>query len=393
MSAVAALILVFATVDPWLDKAGFLAGGLDVHIYRDGASRILHGRALYTEPTLAGLLYTYTPFSAIAFVPVLVVPAASLTDVWMLVNLGVLYACVLQSWRMLGYRVTARLAGAAALLALSCVFLEPVRTTLFYGQINLVLMLLMLWDFGRARDSTLRGFGAGVAAGIKLVPGYFIVQYLALRQWRSAATATVVLCATIALAWLVLPGDSRQYWFSTFFDSQRIADDNVPANQSIRGAIAHLLGGPAPLGLWIVVAGVVAGASLALTVTLYRRGERLLAVTVAGLTSCAVSPFSWGHHWVWFVPLIVHFVHRAQTRRYWWIAVFGTVLATGAWAYRWNDDYASVGVFLLPKPWHTEPILENVYVLVYVLALAYAASVAREFRVVLPRSEDRASLV
>ncbi|MFJ4651848.1 glycosyltransferase 87 family protein [Nocardia sp. NPDC088792] len=393
MSAIAALILVFATVDPWLDKAGFLAGGLDVHIYRDGASRILHGRALYTEPTLAGLLYTYTPFSAIAFVPALVVPAAWLTDVWMLVNLGVLYACVLQSWRMLGYRVTARLAGAAGLLALSCVFLEPVRTTLFYGQINLVLMLLVLWDFGRARDSTLRGFGVGIAAGIKLVPGYFIVQYLALRQWRSAGTAAAVLCATIALAWIALPDDSRQYWFSTFFDSERIADDNAPANQSIRGAIAHLLGGPAPLGLWLVVAGAVAAGSLALTVTLYRRGERLLAVTVAGLTSCAVSPFSWGHHWVWFVPLIVHFVHRAQTRSHWWIAVVGMVVATGAWAYRWNDDYASVGVFLLPKPWHTEPILENAYIIVYALALAYAATVAREFPAVLPRSRDRASLV
>src|SRR5437899_838563 len=72
VSAVTALILVFTTVDPWLDKAGILAGGLDVHVYRDGAWKILHDRPLYTEPSIYGLLYTYTPFSTLAFVPIAV---------------------------------------------------------------------------------------------------------------------------------------------------------------------------------------------------------------------------------------------------------------------------------------------------------------------------------
>ncbi|GAB2509592.1 glycosyltransferase 87 family protein [Nocardia heshunensis] len=372
LSAATALTLLFTTVDPRLEKAGILAGGLDVHIYREGAWRLLHGHSLYAEETVGGLLYTYTPFSAIVFMPGLAVPAAWITDAFLLVNVVVLYACVLLCWRMLGYRITPRIAGIAALLAITCLFLEPVRTTLFYGQINLVLMLLVLWDFARPDDSRARGIGVGLAAGVKLVPAFFIVQYLALRQWRAAATATAALAATIALAWIVSPGESRQYWFSTFFHADRIAPETDPANQSIRGVLAHLSGGSSPVWLWLILAGAVAIAGLWLSVALYRQDERLLSVTLAGMTACAISPFSWGHHWVWFVPLLVHLVHRAQTRPGWWIAAAALFVSAGAWTYQWTPDFASVGVFVLPKPWHSEPILENAHVLVFAFAALYA---------------------
>lgn len=31
----------------------------------------------------------------------------------------------------------------------------------------------------------------------------------------------------------------------------------------------------------------------------------MLAITLCGLCSAAVSPWSWDHHWVWLVPLLV----------------------------------------------------------------------------------------
>ncbi|WP_067574108.1 glycosyltransferase 87 family protein [Nocardia acidivorans] len=378
VGAVLAVALVLTTVNPWMSESGgILAGGLDAHVYRDGADRVLQGRPLYTEPTFFGLLYTYTPFSALVFLPIVVIPWSWLTYASLLVNLIVLFGCVLLCWRTLGYRLTPGLAGVSALLTLTCLFLEPVRTTMFYGQINLVLMLLVLWDFVRADESRIRGIGVGVAAGIKLVPAYFVVQYLALRQWRSAAVAALIFLGTIALAWVVVPDDSHRYWFSTFFQSDRIAPDTNPANQSIRGVLAHLGDGAAPIWLWLVVTIVTTFVSLAITVALHQRGERLLAVTLAGMTACAVSPFAWGHHWVWFVPLLVHLVDRAQSNPRWWAAAALLFVGTGAWAYHWGENYVSVGIFLLPKPWHTEPILENSHVLVYLAALAYGAFIAK----------------
>ncbi|MGO4615002.1 glycosyltransferase 87 family protein [Nocardia sp. 2YAB30] len=371
-SALVALVLVFTTVDPWLDRAGILAGGLDVHVYRDGAWRVLHGHPLYTEPSVHGLLYTYTPFSTLAFIPIDLLPWGWVTNTWLAVNLVVLFGCIRLSWRILGYRLDARSTFACVLLAITCAFMEPVRTTLYYGQINLVLMLLVLWDCARGDRGGLRGLGVGVAAGIKLVPLYFVAHFIALRQWRAALTASATFVASVGLAWAVLPADSWQYWSSTFLQSDRIALDTHPANQSLRGAIAHLTGHPAPMWLWLPLAGAVAATSLVVTARLHACGERLLAIVLAGLTACAISPFSWGHHWVWFVPLLVHVIHKALTRPGWWIGAAALYVSIGAWTYQWSQTYVSVGLFLYPPWWPIAPILLNGYVVAYAAVLVGA---------------------
>lgn len=368
-TAVLSLVLIFTTVDPWLDQAGMLVGGFDVHVYRDGAWKIVHHHPLYTEQTHRGLYYTYTPFSTLIFLPILAVPWAAVTNTFLVLNVCVLYVCVLLCWRVLGYRFTGRLALVSALLALTCAFLEPVRSTLYYGQINLALMGLVLWGFSRAPGSRLRGIGVGLAAGIKLVPLFFVAQFVVLRQWRAAMVASITFVATIVVAAAVLRSDSRQYWTHTFFESDRIAPDTMPANQSIRGVIAHITDRQAPVWLWLLIAVPVAVAGLWVAAELNRRGEVLLGVTVAGLTSCAVSPFAWNHHWVWFVPLLVDLVNRAQSQARWWWAAAGLYVAVGAWAYHWNDRWVVTGWFLFPPSWPISPILLNCYVIVYAVIL------------------------
>lgn len=374
-SAVTALVLVFTTVDPWLNRAGILAGGADVHIYRDGALRVLHHIPLYADPTLFGLWYTYTPFSTIVFIPIERIPEPALNNVWLAINLGVLLACVLLCWRTLGYRLSPRLVTAGALLTLTCTFLEPVRTTLFYGQINLVLMLIVLVDLGRDDRSMLRGIGVGIAAGIKLTPGYFVALFLAKRQWRSAVTAVLTFVGSVVFAWLVLPSDSTRYWTSTFFQSTRIAVDTHPSNQCIRGALAHLIGRPAPTWLWVLIAGAVTVVSLHVAAELHRHGERLLAVTLSGLTASAVSPYSWSHHWVWFVPLLVYLLHRALSDARWWLAAAVVFLSAGSWPYAWNETNVVIGLFLFPPAWAVTPaVLMNIYVILYVGVLVGACT-------------------
>ena len=187
--AIASVVLVFTTVRPWMPTIGIFAGGADLDVYRDGARHVMEDLPLYTEPVIHGLLYTYTPFSTLMFIPFGLLPGGIDKYIWMGANVLLLVAIVALCWRMLGYRITPYLVGVSALLAVACTFLEPVRTTLFYGQINLVLMALVLWDVSRGENSKLKGVGVGIAAGIKLTPAYFVLYYLVLRQWRAAAVA------------------------------------------------------------------------------------------------------------------------------------------------------------------------------------------------------------
>ncbi|WAM12199.1 glycosyltransferase 87 family protein [Rhodococcus sp. JS3073] len=371
--ATVAVAAVLGTVDPWLPKIGLFAGGADLHVYRDGGWRVLHGLPLYGGPVVLGLLYTYTPFSALAFVLLERIPGAFVDDLWMVVNLGVLAGCILLCWRILGYRITPYLLLVTALTTVTCTFVEPVRTTLFYGQINLVLMLWVLWDFSRPERSILRGVGIGLGAAIKLTPAFFVILLLALRQWRAAAVATSVFAGTVALAWVVVPRDSSRYWTSTFFDSTRIADDAHPSNQSLRGTLTRLTDGQAPPWLWLILAGAVAVVGLVVSVRLYDRDERLLSVVLGGLTAAVVSPYSWSHHWVWLVPLMVFVMHRAVSGNgRWWFACAALFVSTAAWPYWWGPNFAVVGLFLYPPSWPVAFLLQNIYVLVYVPVLASA---------------------
>ena len=79
---------------------------------------------------------------------------------------------------------------------------EPVQQTLALGQVNLLLMLLVVADLltagaltpggSKGRTRWWHGLGIGIAAGVKLTPLIFIPYLLLIRRYRQAATATGV---------------------------------------------------------------------------------------------------------------------------------------------------------------------------------------------------------
>ncbi|OAN42018.1 glycosyltransferase 87 family protein [Mycolicibacterium iranicum] len=375
--ATLSVVLALTTISPAANW-GLFDGGVDLDVYRKGAWHVLSGLPLYEMPVDKKLFYTYTPFSAILFVPLDLLPVVADRHYWLAVNIGVLTASVVASWRLLGYRMGWRLTGVSVLIALGCVFLEPVRTSLFFGQINLVLMLLVLSDAAGIQRSRLAGIGTGIAAGIKLTPAYFVLYFLALRQWRVAALGVGAFASTIALGWLLLPEDSQKYWTGTFVRSERV-DGRLahPSNQSVRGAMARVMGEEPALWLWLTIAIVIAALSLWIAVRLYRTDERLLSVTLVGLTTAAVSPFSWTHHWVWVVPLFVWLVDRALRSWRWWLIPAALFVTLGAWPYwypRLKDP--RIGFYLFPHDHPLEVVQVNMYVSLYVALLVGAAILA-----------------
>ncbi|HTQ19382.1 glycosyltransferase 87 family protein [Mycobacterium sp.] len=380
VAAAASIVLLTTLVTPQERDIGLLVGGWDFHVYRGGGRYVLNDLPLYTKPLdcCTPLLYTYTPFSALVFVPFVWLPDDADQHIWLAINVVLLIACVMLCFRILGYRITPYLAGISALLAIACGFLEPVRTTLFYGQINLLLMLMVLWDASRPEGSRLKGIGIGLAAGIKITPAYFVLYYLLLRQWRAAGVAVATLAATIGLGWLVLPRDSWQYWGGKFLDSSRISNWVFdPANQSLRGAIARLTKEMPATWLWVLADACLVAISMWIAVRLYRHGEPLLAVSVAGLSATAASPFTWTHHWVWLVPMTVYLMHRAVANAWWWVAVVPLFAVMGSWSVLLpNDHQQRIGLYLFQRtgvPWQ---VLLNLHLAVYAALLIIAGLIA-----------------
>ena len=279
---------------------------IDLQVYRAGGEHVLHGEPLYAGGVLLDLPFVYPPVAAALFAPLAVLPLGLLKVLWTAAGLGLLVAVVHRCGRSLGAPLGV---AGSVLLAVLATGLDPVRTTLYLGQINIVLLALVVGDLLGRPGSRWRGVGVGLAAAVKLTPLLFVAYLLVTGRRRAAATALATFAAAVGLGFLVAPGDSATYWLhGTFAAADRISDVAGTTNHSLNGLLARA---GAPAGLWLAGAAVLGAATLAVAVRAHRAGQEVLAVTVCGLASAALAPFAWSHHWVWVVPLVVLLVHRA----------------------------------------------------------------------------------
>lgn len=353
--------------------------GVDLNVYRAGAETVLHGLPLYAGPVTYQNLFTYPPFAALLFLPLVALPIEPLAALAILVQIGLLILATGLCLRLLGYRHDRSLRLISVLLASFLLWLEPVWLTITLGQINIVLMLLVLWDSSH-QDSRWKGIGIGLASGIKLTPLIFIGYLLLTRRYRVAATALATFIGTVATGFLILPADAVKYWTGTFISASRIGDPASPSNQSLAGMFSRFAGVDSlPAWPWLTAAALIGSAGLALAVLAHRRDEVLLGVTLVGLTATVISPFSWDHHWVWFIPLIVFLLHigRQPEMRLGRLPALTTYLLAFCWFTKLTPlggrREPGKGLFQLDAwPW-IEPITRNVFVWIFLSTLPLAA--------------------
>jgi alpha-1,2-mannosyltransferase len=339
----------------------YMAAMRDLVVYRNGglivrhvspAYDLHHGSPLYDWTGPNGVQFTYPPFAAVIFS---VASVLSWTAMRWAMTLASLAALGLSTWLVfgaLGYRdrPAIRLGATLGVSALALAT-EPVQQTLALGQVNLLLMLLVVADLltggaltpgGRTR--WWHGLGIGIAAGVKLTPLIFIPYLLLIRRYRQAAVASGVFAATVALGYAILPRDSGTYWaHGLFLRANRIVFLGTRGNQSLRGVLTRLAGsvssGTVP---WIAAAVLVAVAGLVAAALLYRARQPVPAMLACALTGLLVSPLSWDHHWVWVAPGIALLAHlgasagRRAARAAWWAAGVLLFLVFACWPQFWN---------------------------------------------------------
>jgi alpha-1,2-mannosyltransferase len=280
----------------------------DLRVYRGAVLWWLQGEPLYAFALPPGLKgFTYPPFSAALLVPLTWLPEGPAEILVLLASVAVV---VLVTWWLVA--PVARRHGVSSwfsvALAVPVVLaMEPIRLTLGEGQLNMFILALVLADVvALRRGRAWCGIGIGLATACKLTPGLFIVFLALIGRRRAAVVATGTTLGATLLGFVVAPGTSWQYWTSTLWDTSRVGQLDNPWNQSMLGLLAHV-SDPAPPDrlLWALLAAGVAVLGLGRAVRVYRRGDDLAAVTLAGLTACLVSPISWVHHLYWVVPALV----------------------------------------------------------------------------------------
>ena len=290
-------------------------GGNDLYIYRLGAETIADGPGgpgLY-EVSLDNYPFTYPPFAALLFVPFALMPKEVGMALMMLITAGIAW------W--LGWIITRYVsgrgvhiplyehlgtAGCASTLALLIWASGPWRLTTHFGQINAVILLLVLADFLRPATRVPRGMLIGIAGGIKLTPLAFGLILLMRKDWRGVASVAGGFVGTIAVGFLAVPGEAAYYWGVAVRNTSRIGVTAFYDNVSLTGIFAHQ-GVPEPIATVLVVALslflLVATAAL---MRLFIRANMVFSqVALNAFLMLQISPISWSHHNTWYPVLLV----------------------------------------------------------------------------------------
>jgi hypothetical protein len=342
------IVAVTALVAVWAVRAfGRQYDFFDLRIYHGAVVWWREGGDLYqfvAPRTTLG--FTYPPFAAMSMVPMAVLAAQAAGWVNALFNLAalalILFTIVgpiadryaVPRWFAVGIAVP--LAGAT----------EPVRETIGFGQVNLILAGLVIADLaalrwrGRAAldrravtgprleqtplawlryawlTGAFAGVGVGLATAVKLTPGLFVVYFLITRQWRVAFTAIGSAFGATLVGYLFAPNESITYFSRVVWDTNRVGIVDATPNQSLAGLLARAYDSPTtPTLMWLAFAVLLLAVGLSRARTAHAEGDELAAFTIVGLTANAICPISWTHHLVFLVPALVILVDVALRRR------------------------------------------------------------------------------
>jgi len=238
-------------------------------------------------------------------------------------------------WRTWWLPVAVAVPAAAAL--------EPMRESLGYGRVNILLFGLIMADLVALRWFTRRrsgrpkwterygvmgpmadrflaggwaGVGIGLATAIKLTPALFIVYFLISRQWRPARTAIGTTLAVTLIGFVFARKESVDYFTSVVFQTNRVGQADMTPNQSLAGLLARLYDVfSAPTLLWVTFTLVLLVVGLSRAAHAHGEGDELTAFTLIGLTANVISPISWSHHLVFVIPAIIVLLDAAVRRR------------------------------------------------------------------------------
>ncbi len=331
------------------------ANFVDLHVYLGGAAAIDHPGTLYSyvyaekTPDFP-LPFTYPPFAAVVFYPLHLLPFGLVGFLWQIATMAALYGAVRISQRLMGVPATSghRL---AMLWTAVTIWIEPLRNNFDYGQINVLLMLGVLWAVYSTRW-WLSGLLVGVAAGIKLTPAIAGVYFVGVRRFGAAVFSAVVFLATVGVSALVVGDQTRYYFTELLGDAHRVGPIATSINQSWRGGLSRILGHDAGFGPPVLAAIAVTAVLAILAWRALGESDRLGKLLVVELFGLLLSPISWTHHWVWLVPLMIWAIHGPLRERpgarivgWGWLAL--TIIGVP-----WLLLFAQPTIWQISRPWY-----------------------------------------
>lgn len=304
---------------------------IDTAVYVLGGKALVNGEPLYAAPFDLGdvsLPFIYPPIGAALFAPFgyfefLTVELAG--NLIVAVSSLLLLACLyMVANAVMGGRDQLAAFTVAAVAWPIALFTEPVWLNADLGQINILIVALVVYDLLPIRRRVPRGVFIGLAAAIKLTPLAMLLYFLVKRDVRGMITAVISTLVFTGIGALISWRETREFFLNTLLDLNATGESGVStvfqSNSSLQAMIYRWWMSPEaaeasslPGVLWILASLVTIGAAAVLMHHLFIRGLQVEAVMVNAMVMLLISPISWSHHWIWLPLWALVFLLRFWT--------------------------------------------------------------------------------
>jgi len=293
----------------------------DFSVYIDGTKATLNGKNPYIVKFFDR--YNYSPAATLFFVPLVFLPR-ELSE-WLFTVLSVVSLWLTISWtlKILDWKPGRLVKWLIFALSLK---MFPVKLTLILGQINLIILALIVGSFyflyrvGKGETfsekvspfEALSGILLGLATVIKLTPAPLVVYFLFRKKWKTVlwfmgTIAVLTLTGVAVFGWDL----TYYYYFKTI---PQLMSENTPAtlNRSyMNQSVTALLG---KFGIFgeknsIIRLGISLGLGINIinVIKVIKKEERkkgfIAFWNLVVITMLFLPVFVWQHHYTVLIPL------------------------------------------------------------------------------------------
>jgi hypothetical protein len=316
----------------------------DMVSYYDGTQRLREGLPLY-RPNISiqqqNFQFIYPP--PLAFI---LMPFPSYQAAWwgwgifsIVCWLGSLGLILRELWPSIRQRLAPMW---RPLLIAALINFPPVESHLFWGQVQLQLLLLLTasWLCLRRGREGWAGVLLGLAIALKLFPALLIAPLLVQRRWRCIAVALATAGGVFALSFMLVGWDQGYYYLTKVLPEVDRSLSGVSNATTSIGAVLRGTTGSAALAYWVslFIRGAVVVAIMAAATRVMRAPDQALAL---GMTTLVLAPpVVWEHYFVLLYLPWLELLARASSRRLLLMALALFLIATASLAYHMPSSVA-----------------------------------------------------
>jgi alpha-1,2-mannosyltransferase len=299
-------------------RAGLPLYRADIDLVRDGP----FGYFVYPPPL--AIVFTIFPTYAVAWWG------------WAAISIGSWLAALALLLRELAPALRERISRMWwPILGAALINFPPVIAHLFWGQIQLPLLLLLVlcWLCLRRGRDLATGVVLGVAIALKIYPLLLLAPLVIQRRWRATAVALICAAGLVALSFVLVGWEQARVYFTVVLpEVNRAHTLSSPGNHSIEVVIRNATDSAA-FAAWssLAIRALVIGAVVA--IAWWRRHAPAGGFAAGAIALVIVPPVVWEHYFVLlYLPWLVALAHLSRRQALWLtIAYFLIAMASAAY--------------------------------------------------------------